>query len=87
MGLPELGIPGAAIGTVIARSLEALLPVSLSYARQTAAAARLSELIHFRRSGSLSGHRAAGGWQRVFWRWASQPIISSTPASAPRQRP
>lgn len=43
-GFPALGIRGAAIGTLIARILEFTLLIYFSYRKQTAAAAKLSEL-------------------------------------------
>jgi putative MATE family efflux protein len=51
-GFPEMGVEGAAIGTVIARYLECGILVTLAYRRKTAAAARLSELNGFK-SGYL----------------------------------
>lgn len=43
-GFPEMGVRGAALGTLIARILEFVLIFSLSYKLRTAAAARLHEL-------------------------------------------
>lgn len=47
LGLPGLGIQGAAWATLIARVLEALALVWLSYRLKTAAAARLNELFRW----------------------------------------
>lgn len=48
LGLPQLGILGGAIGTVVARFLECVLLISLTYLRKTAAAASLSEMNGFK---------------------------------------
>lgn len=44
LGFPKMGVPGAALGTLIARIIECILIVSFSYRLRTAAAARLHEL-------------------------------------------
>jgi putative MATE family efflux protein len=50
LGLPRLGIQGAAWATLTARVLEALALIWLSYRLKTAAAARLGELFRWDRS-------------------------------------
>lgn len=49
-GLPELGVEGAAIGTVIARYLEAIVLLTLTYKRKTPAAVKISDLHGYTRS-------------------------------------
>lgn len=44
LGFPKLGVEGAAIGTMIARTLEFIFIVYLSYRHRTAAAAKFREL-------------------------------------------
>ncbi|MHB8133739.1 MAG: MATE family efflux transporter [Anaerolineaceae bacterium] len=44
LGFPKLGVEGAAIGTMIARTLEFIFIVYLSYRYRTAAAAKIQEL-------------------------------------------
>lgn len=51
LGFPEMGIMGAAVGTVIARFLECAVLLALAYRRRTAAAASLKEMNGFK--GSL----------------------------------
>lgn len=46
-GFPELNIEGAAIATVIARTIECVLIIILVYYKKTEVAAKLSELISF----------------------------------------
>lgn len=53
LGLPALGVEGAAIGTVTARLLECATLLGLTYATKTTAAARFSEMDGFR-SGYFS---------------------------------
>ena len=48
LGFPQLGVEGAAIGTVIARFLECAVLIGLAYARKTPAAASLRELNGFK---------------------------------------
>lgn len=48
LGLPEMGILGAATGTIIARLFECVLLIFLAYRRKTAAAATLAELNGFK---------------------------------------
>lgn len=43
-GLPQMGVEGAAIGTVIARYLEAIVLLILTYKRKTPAAVKLTDL-------------------------------------------
>ncbi len=50
LGLPALGIPGAAIGTVIARVLEAVVLILLAYRRKTVVAGRPAEIFSFERT-------------------------------------
>jgi len=47
LGLPALGVTGAAIGTVIARFLECITLLILTYSRPSAAAARPREMFAF----------------------------------------
>ena len=49
-GLPELGIQGAAVAAVIARGLECVTLLSVTYWRKTAVAASLRELTDFDRA-------------------------------------
>ncbi|HLF75280.1 MAG TPA: MATE family efflux transporter, partial [Anaerolineales bacterium] len=49
-GLPELGIQGAALAAVIARALECVTLLSVTYWRKTAVAASLRELTDFDRA-------------------------------------
>lgn len=49
-GMPQMGLPGAAISTVIARVLESVLLVSAVHIFRTPAAARLSEMFAFSRA-------------------------------------
>jgi len=49
-GLPALGITGAAIGTVVARTLECALLLFAAYRLRTPVAARLTELLGFDRT-------------------------------------
>lgn len=49
-GLPAMGIPGAALATVIARLVEMLVMVGLSYRLKTVVAGKLSEIFTFQRS-------------------------------------
>lgn len=49
-GLPEMGVQGAAVATVIARIVECTLMVSVTYIRKLPAAARLRELFGFDRT-------------------------------------
>ena len=49
-GLPEMGIPGAALATVIARLIEMLVLVSLAYRLRTVVAGRPAEIFTFQRS-------------------------------------
>lgn len=44
LGFPEMGVEGAAIGTMIARTLEFIFIVYFSYRYRTAAAAKIREL-------------------------------------------
>lgn len=48
-GMPELGITGAAIATIIARSLELVALVGITYLRKLPAAASLREMFQFDR--------------------------------------
>lgn len=48
-GLPEMGIQGAALATVLARALECVSMAAMAYLRQTAAAASLRQLLGFNR--------------------------------------
>jgi putative MATE family efflux protein len=48
-GFPEMGVEGAAIATLIARSLECFTLVTLTYRLRTAVAARFQELLSFNR--------------------------------------
>ena len=48
-GLPELGIQGVAVAAVIARALECLTLISITYAKKSAVAASLRELTNFDR--------------------------------------
>ena len=45
LGLPRMGIPGAAIATVLSTALEATLIISIGYVRRYITAARLSAMI------------------------------------------
>lgn len=45
LGFPAMGVQGAAIATVISRSLETIILLGLTYLRKTPAAARFNELI------------------------------------------
>ena len=49
LGLPALGIAGAGIATVIARLIEALLYVFITYSRALPTAAKFREMFRFRR--------------------------------------
>ena len=49
-GLPELGIQGAAVAAVIARALECVTLISITYAKKSAVAASLRELTNFDRA-------------------------------------
>ena len=49
-GLPEVGIQGAAIAAVIARALECIMLVSVTYAKKSPVAASLHELTNFDRA-------------------------------------
>jgi putative MATE family efflux protein len=49
-GFPELGVEGAAIATLIARSLECAALLTLTYRLRTPVAARISELLGFNRA-------------------------------------
>ncbi|HSV86005.1 MAG TPA: MATE family efflux transporter [Levilinea sp.] len=49
-GFPQMGVEGAAIATVIARSLECITLVLLTYRLRTVVAARVSELFGFSRA-------------------------------------
>jgi putative MATE family efflux protein len=49
-GLPELGIQGAAVAAVIARALECVTLISVTYARKSPVAASLQELTKFDRA-------------------------------------
>jgi putative MATE family efflux protein len=48
-GFPKMGVEGAAIATLIARSLECVTLLTLTYRLRTPVAARLSELLGFNR--------------------------------------
>jgi putative MATE family efflux protein len=48
-GLPELGIQGVAVAAVIARALECLTLISITYAKKSPVAASLRELTNFDR--------------------------------------
>jgi putative MATE family efflux protein len=50
LGFPTLGIPGAALGTVIARIFETIILLSLAYRRKTVVAGRPAELFTFQPS-------------------------------------
>ncbi|MBP7757360.1 MAG: MATE family efflux transporter [Anaerolineaceae bacterium] len=50
LGFPEMGIPGAALGTLVARIVETTLVLILTYSRRTPAAASLADLFHFQSS-------------------------------------
>ncbi len=49
LGMPQLGIQGAAIGTIVSRFVEFSLLLFLTYRRRTPAAARLHELFGYSR--------------------------------------
>ena len=49
-GLPELGIQGAAVAAVIARAIECLALISITYAKKSPVAASLRELTNFDRN-------------------------------------
>lgn len=49
MGFPSLGIEGAAIATVIARSFETILTVFIAYRRRSAAAAKIKVMLDFKK--------------------------------------
>ncbi len=49
-GLPKLGVEGAAIATLVARLLECVLMLSVSYLRKLPPAAKLRELVGFDRA-------------------------------------
>ena len=49
-GLPELGIQGAAVAAVIARAIECLALLSITYAKKSPVAASLRELTNFDRN-------------------------------------
>jgi len=48
-GFPEMGVEGAAVATLIARSLECITLVTLTYRLRTPVAARIGELVGFSR--------------------------------------
>ena len=49
-GLPELGIQGAAVAAVIARAIECIVLISITYAKKSPVAASLKELTNFDRN-------------------------------------
>jgi putative MATE family efflux protein len=58
-GFPKMGVEGAAIATLIARSLECVTLLTLTYRLRTPVAARLSELLGFNRDFILRYLRIA----------------------------
>jgi putative MATE family efflux protein len=60
LGMPQLGIQGAAIGTTVARSVEFILLLVLTYRRGTPAAAKLHEMWGYSREFLRSFFKTTG---------------------------